>query len=116
VRKGVVVWAWCLAAAAGCLVPNPEPQTPCYAAVRGTLWPPSGEPLFVVGAQHVRLERDGQLVAETDTDRRGRFELRAEQGGAYGVVFSTASHTAAAAVTLGGCYSSSRLDLFARRR
>jgi len=116
VRGGIIAWAWCLAATAGCLVPNPEPRTPCYSAVQGKLWPPSGEPLFVVSAQHVQLERDGQVVAETDTDRRGRFELRADKGGAYRVVFSTASHTAWALVTLGGCYSSSKLELYTHRR
>jgi hypothetical protein len=72
--------------------------------------------MFVVSAQHVRLERDGQLVAETDTDRRGRFELRAEQEGVYVVAFSTNARAATAEVKLGGCYSSQKLDLYVRPR
>jgi hypothetical protein len=97
-------------------VPNPEPQTPCYAAVRGTLWPPSGDPMFAVSARTVRLERDGQVVAEADTDRRGHFELRADHDGTYAVLFSTSTHAASADVKLAGCYSVRPLDLFVRQR
>jgi hypothetical protein len=103
-------------AATGCLVPNPEPRTPCYAAVKGTLWPPAGEPLFAVSARHVRLERAGEALAETDTDRRGRFELRADRNGAYVAAFSDGPYTATADVKLGGCYSSEKLDLFVKKR
>jgi len=116
VHRGWLSVALVLIAASGCLVPNPEPRTPCYVAVKGTLWPPSGEPMFVVSEQNVRLVRDGQLVAETETDRRGRFELRAARDGLYTVVFSTSSYAATADVGLGGCYSTRRLDLFVKPR
>jgi 5-hydroxyisourate hydrolase-like protein (transthyretin family) len=84
--------------------------------VRGTLWPPAGEPLFAVGTRHVVLQRASEIVAETETDRRGRFELRADKDGTYAVVFSESAYAAAADVKLGGCYSSQKLDLFVKRR
>jgi hypothetical protein len=102
------------AAATGCYVPNPEAPTPCYAEVRGTLWPPSGDPLFVVSARRVVLGRGGEIVAETDTDRRGHFELRTEKDGRYEVVFSSNAHRAEAAVTLKVCTPTQKVDLFVK--
>jgi hypothetical protein len=104
---------------AGCLVAPPTiidgPAPACRAVLRGTLWPPSDEPTFVVGRRLVTAERPGDPIVEVETDRRGSFELRVVAAGRYAVAFAADGHEAKVEVNVAPC-SNRRVELVARRR
>jgi len=116
VRRWVAIVFALVVGGSGCLVPSPESPVPCYAEVRGTLWPPSGEPMFEVSGRRIVLARAGEVVAETDTDQRGRFALRAYNDGRYELAFDATGHRAAAELTLKVCAPTRKVDLIARPR
>jgi hypothetical protein len=78
-------------------------HTPCRPTVRGTLWPPSGDPTFVVGSRRITVRQGTELVAETETDRRGRFQLDFLKPGPYSLAFQSDTHLAVTELTVREC-------------
>lgn len=90
------------------------PPTPC-ATLQGTLWPPFGEPAFVVVGRRLVLEREGELAAEAVTDRRGQFVVRLARTGRYTARLTADDAEASGDVSVPDLGLTLRIDLVARR-
>jgi hypothetical protein len=104
---------------AGCLLTPPailqEGPAPRRATLLGTLWPPPDEPTFVIGDRAIVIEGAGEPVGETQTDRRGKFEVRLEKTGVYALSFSADGHGATTKQSITNVYATYRVDLVAHR-
>jgi hypothetical protein len=89
---------------------------PARATLLGTLWPPAGEPTFVVSGRRIVVEREGEVAAEPVTDRRGQFVANLARTGRYTATLREADAEATAAVAVADLGAAVRVDLVARRR
>jgi hypothetical protein len=92
-----------------------DPAPPPRATLLGTLWPPPGEPSFVVGGRRIVVEREGEVAAEPVTDRRGQFVANLARTGRYTATLSGDDAEATADVSVADLFATVRIDLVARR-
>jgi hypothetical protein len=91
-----------------------DPPPRCRATLRGRLWPPSDQPTFAVGRRRIAIDREGELVGDTETDARGRFEARVDRAGGYALTFSSETHHATVGLKVEAC-STRAVELVAHR-